>query len=127
MTLADIYAPMKDNLPEISWEEAKSVVLDSLLAFDSEFHSYASDMFDRNRIHVYPSKVKRGGAFCSSSHPEVAPYVMLNFLGKQRDVATLAHELGHAIHAYYSAGQPLMNYHAILPICETASVFQKCW
>lgn len=48
---------------------------------------------------------------------------MLNYLGKQRDVATLAHELGHAIHAYFSSNQPLMNYHAILPVCETASVF----
>ena len=48
---------------------------------------------------------------------------MLNHLGKQRDVATLAHELGHAIHAYFSSHQTLFNYHAILPICETASVF----
>ena len=60
--------------------------------------------------------------FCSSSSPDVRPYVMLNYLGKQRDVSTLAHELG-AIHAYYSADQPLINYHAILPVCETASVF----
>ena len=80
-------------------------------------------MFDRDRIHVFPSKVKRGGAFCSSSHPNVRPFVMLNHLGKQRDVATLAHELGHAIHAYFSSEQPLINYHAILPVCETASVF----
>ncbi len=123
ITLADIYAPMEENVPLIDWNDAKSLVLDSFKAFDDEFYAHANDMFETNRIDVFPSKVKRGGAFCSSSRPEIRPYVMMNYLGKQRDVATLAHELGHAIHAYFSSGQPLMNYHAILPVCETASVF----
>ena len=123
MTLADIYAPMNDDLPLVDWESAKQIVLESFQAFDSDFYEFTKDMIDRNRMHVFPSKVKRGGAFCSSSHPNVRPFVMLNHLGKQRDVATLAHELGHAIHAYFSSKQTLFNYHAILPICETASVF----
>ncbi len=123
LTLADIYAPMQVDVPLISWEVAQQTVLDSFLAFDEEFYAHAKDMFDSNRLDVFPSKVKRGGAFCSSSRPEIRPYVMLNYLGKQRDVATLAHELGHAIHAYFSSNQPLINYHAILPVCETASVF----
>ena len=125
MTLADIYAPMETNPVDISWDDAKQTVLDSFKAFDADFYNYAKDMFDAQRLDVFPSKVKRGGAFCSSSHPKVRPYVMLNFLNKQRDVATLAHELGHAIHAYFSAEQPLINYHAILPVCETASVFSE--
>ena len=123
MTLSDIYAPMQDNVPLISWDMAKRTVLDSFLAFDDDFYRYSKDMFDSNRLDVFPTKVKRGGAFCSSSRPEIRPYVMLNYLGKQRDVATLAHELGHAIHAYFSSNQPLINYHSILPVCETASVF----
>tara|TARA_B100001121_G_scaffold298108_1_gene305294 strand:- start:9984 stop:11765 length:1782 start_codon:yes stop_codon:yes gene_type:complete len=123
MTLADIYAPMQHDVPTISWESAKQTVLESFQQFDDQFYEYAKDMFDSNRVDVFPSKVKRGGAFCSSSRPEIRPYVMLNYLGKQRDVATLAHELGHAIHAYFSSNQPLVNYHAILPVCETASVF----
>jgi oligoendopeptidase F len=123
MTLADIYAPMQHDAPAISWDNAKQIVLDSFQQFDDQFYAYAKDMFDSNRVDVFPSKVKRGGAFCSSSRPEIRPYVMLNYLGKQRDVATLAHELGHAIHAYFSSNQPLVNYHAILPVCETASVF----
>jgi oligoendopeptidase F len=123
MTLADIYAPMADTAAAIEWADAKSMVLDSFQAFDDDFYAYAKDMFDTNRLDVFPSNVKRGGAFCSSSRPDIRPYVMLNYLGKQRDVATLAHELGHAIHAYFSSEQPLMNYHAILPVCETASVF----
>ncbi len=123
ITLADIYAPMEANVAPISWDEATSIVLDSFKAFDDDFYHHAKDMFDSNRIDVFPSKIKRGGAFCSSSHPNIRPFVMMNYLGKQRDVATLAHELGHAIHAYFSSEQPLMNYHAILPVCETASVF----
>ncbi|MGA0241578.1 MAG: M3 family oligoendopeptidase [Candidatus Marinamargulisbacteria bacterium] len=123
MTLADIYAPITKNEPKMPWDEAKALVLDSFAQFDDEFYRFADDMFRRDRLDVFPSKTKRGGAFCSSSSPDVRPYVMLNYLGKKRDVATLAHELGHAIHAYYSSKQPLLNYHAILPICETASVF----
>ena len=123
ITLADIYAPVATDQTKVEWADAKALVLDSFQQFDSEFYEFAKDMFDSNRLDVFPSKVKRGGAFCSSSSPDVRPYVMLNYLGKQRDVSTLAHELGHAIHAYYSAGQPLINYHAILPVCETASVF----
>jgi len=123
MTLSDIYAPMGSTVASIPWDEAKGLVLDSFSAFDDDFYRYAKDMFDSNRLDVFPSKVKRGGAFCSSSRPDVRPYVMLNYLGKQRDIATLAHELGHAIHAYFSSKQPLINYHAILPVCETASVF----
>ena len=123
ITLADIYAPVATDQTKVAWEDAKALVLDSFQQFDTEFYDFAKDMFDSNRLDVFPSKVKRGGAFCSSSSPDVRPYVMLNYLGKQRDVSTLAHELGHAIHAYYSADQPLINYHAILPVCETASVF----
>ncbi len=123
LTLADIYAPMEADVAPISWDKAKATVLDSFKLFDGDFFNFASDMFDSNRIDVFPSKIKRGGAFCSSSRPDIRPYVMMNFLGKQRDVATLAHELGHAIHACFSSDQPLMNYHAILPVCETASVF----
>jgi oligoendopeptidase F len=123
MTLADIYAPMQESQNEISWNSAKQIVLRSFRAFDEEFYTFAKGMFDTQRVDVYPSKVKRGGAFCSSSRPGIWPYVMVNYLGKDRDVATLAHELGHAIHAIYSSKQSLINYHAILPVCETASVF----
>lgn len=123
MTLADIYAPMTDDVASIDWDDAKQLVLNSFQAFDAEFYAFSMAMFEKNRIHAFPSNVKRGGAFCSSSEPGVLPFVMLNHLGKPRDVSTMAHELGHAIHAMYSKEQSLINYHAILPICETASVF----
>ncbi|MDA1353632.1 MAG: M3 family oligoendopeptidase [bacterium] len=123
LTLADIYAPMPGSDKSISWSEAKKMVLDSFKQFDDEFYGFAKRMFDEKRIDAPTSPTKRGGAFCSSSTPDVGPYVMLNYLGRSRDVSTISHEIGHAIHAYYSMKQPLWNYHAILPLCETASVF----
>ena len=123
MTLADIYAPIPKNEKKYTYEEAQTIVLDSFKRFDKDFHKMAQSMFKEKRVDVYVKKGKRGGAFCSSSTPDINPYVLLNFLGKPRDVSTLAHEFGHAIHAMLSQKQSLFNYHAILPLCETASVF----
>lgn len=125
MTLADIYAPMPKSSKKYSYEEAKQLVLDGFKAFDEEFYSFAKLMFDQNRIDAPVLPKKRGGAFCSSSTPDVKPYVLLNFLGRQRDVSTMAHELGHAIHDMYCEKQTLFNYHPILPLAETASVFSE--
>ena len=123
MTLADIYAPMPESPKTFLWQDAKDLVLNGFSAFDNEFYQFAKDMFDENRIDAPVEPKKRGGAFCSASTPDVKPYVMLNFLGKPRDVATIAHELGHAIHDLYARKQTLTNYHPILPLAETASVF----
>ncbi|MBT5855653.1 M3 family oligoendopeptidase [bacterium] len=123
LTLADIYAPMPKAETKIEWDSSVQLVLDSFQAFDSEFHGMAKQMFDEDRVDAPTGKRKRGGAFCSSSTPDKAPYVLLNFMGRQRDVSTMAHELGHAIHAMLSTDLPLWTNHAILPLCETASVF----
>lgn len=125
LTLADIYAPMPESQAHYSFKEASQIVLDGFSQFDDEFYRFAKRMFDENRIDAPVLPNKRGGAYCSSSIPNLAPYVLLNFLGKDRDISTLAHELGHAVHAMYSAGQTLFNYHSILPLAETASVFSE--
>ena len=125
LTLADIYAPMPSADKEYSYDEAKDIVLSSFKQFDEDFYLKAKLMFDENRIHAPVMPRKRGGAFCSGSTPRVKPYVMLNFMGKARDVATMAHELGHAIHDMYCSKQTLTNYHPILPLAETASVFSE--
>lgn len=125
MTLADIYAPMPKSSKKYSWEETKTLVLNSFKAFDEEIYAMAKAMFDENRIDAPVTPTKRGGAFCSSSTPDLKPYVLLNFLGRQRDVSTLAHELGHAIHDMLCSKQTLTNYHPILPLAETASVFAE--
>ncbi len=124
-TLADIYAPLPKSDSFFTWEEAKEIVLDGFEKFDSEFHQFANDMFVSNRIDAPCLPTKRGGAYCSGSTPDIRPYVFLNYLGKPRDIMTIAHELGHAIHDYYAAKQTLFNFHPILPLAETASVFSE--
>ena len=106
-SLSDIYAPINKTQKIVGWEEAKTLVLAGFRHFDEEFYQLAKRMFDEHRIDAPVQSKKRGGAFCSSSIPSIRPYVMLNFLGKPRDVSTMAHELGHAIHSMLSAGQPL--------------------
>ena len=125
LTLADIYAPLPEADKQFSWDEAKALVLDAFGSFDSDFYEKAKLMFDKNRIDAPAVKNKRGGAFCSSSTPKRNPFVLLNFTGKVRDVSTLAHELGHAIHSMYSKKQHIFTAHPILPLAETASVFSE--
>ena len=125
LTLADIYAPLPNASKSYTWSEAQKLVLDAFASFDDEFYSLAKSMFDLNRIDGPAVPNKRGGAFCSSSTPDLKPYVLLNFTGKLRDVSTMAHELGHAIHAMLSTSQHLFNYHPIMPLAETASVFSE--
>ncbi len=125
MTLADIYAPLPDASKFYDYETSKALVLEGFKSFDDDFHAMAKAMFDENRIDAPVEPAKRGGAFCSSSTPDLKPYVLLNHTGKVRDVSTMAHELGHAIHAMLSSEQNLMNYHSILPLAETASIFSE--
>jgi len=125
LTPADIYAPLPESDRQFTWDEARELVLKAFSSFDADFHQKVSLMFDQRRIDAPAAKHKRGGAFCSSSTPDRNPYVLLNFTGKVRDVSTLAHELGHAIHAMYSQKQHIFSYHPILPLAETASIFSE--
>jgi len=125
LTLADLYAPLPQASDRYTWDEAVALVLDSMKAFDTTFYDMAKRVIDRRRIDARVHPTKQGGAYCSSSVPGIDPFVMTNFLGRSRDVATLAHELGHAIHAMCCAHHPLAYYHPILPLCETASVFAE--
>ena len=68
-------------------------------------------------------KGKRGGAFCATVTPDLTPWVLVNYQGRPDDVATLAHELGHAIHSMLASEHSLFTYHASLPLAETASTF----
>ena len=125
LTLADIYAPMPTSNKIYSFDESKEIVLKGFAAFDDDFYRFAKEMFDEKRIHAPVLPTKQGGAYCSGYTPDVKPYVMLNHLGKARDVSTMAHELGHAIHDMFACKQQLINYHPILPLAETASVFSE--
>jgi oligoendopeptidase F len=72
---------------------------------------------------IRPGKI--GGAFCYSVAPGLTPYVLLNFKGDVRDIATLAHELGHAVHGLLATDHSVFTFHATLPLAETASLLTR--
>jgi oligoendopeptidase F len=106
-----------------TWPEARELVLDSYSSFSGDLGGVARRFFDEPWIDAPVRPHKRGGAFCAYTVPEVHPYVMLNWTGMRRDVLTLAHELGHGVHAALAARQGLLHQHTPLTLAETASVF----
>jgi oligoendopeptidase F len=123
LSLADIYAPIKTSKKEFSFNEAKEIVFASYKNFDEKAFKTIEKFFINNWIHASLCPHKTSGAFCSSSSPDHHPYVMLNFTGSTRDVETMAHELGHGMHAILASKQTLVNFHPIMPLAEIASVF----
>jgi oligoendopeptidase F len=83
----------------------------------------AREFFDKGWIDAEPRKGKQGGAFCSYNTPDTHPVVFQSYLNKQDDVMTLAHELGHGVHASFSREQSYFNFHGTLPLAELASTF----
>jgi len=123
-----LYAPISKKSSDsrkFTYGDAVGTVLDSFGNFDPQFRSLAERVFAEQHVDSEIRKAKRGGAFCYSVTPNRAPYVLLNFDGLSRDVSTLAHEFGHAIHSMLASEMPLMVFHAPLPLAETASVFAE--
>lgn len=108
-----------------SYEDAKQIVLEAFDDFSPIMGDAARRFFDENWIDVPPRPGKRGGAFCSYAVPSHHPYLLLNWTGKVRDVTTLAHELGHGIHAYLASGRGIFEFSTPLTLAETASVFAE--
>jgi oligoendopeptidase F len=119
----DIYAPVAEAERAYSFEEAREIVTASYRDYDPEFGKIAEAFFTDRRVDVLPRTGKSGGAFAMGISPELPPFLLLNFTGTLRDLATIAHEMGHGIHFVISQKQSLLNYHAPLPLAETASVF----
>ena len=119
----DRYAPIAETQKRYSFEEAKNIVLTAFNRFSPEFGKIAKEFFDKRWIHAPVTTGKRAGAFCASITPDTHPVVLVNYLGKDRDVQTLAHELGHGINGYLSRKQTYLNYDNPLTMAETASVF----
>ena len=107
----------------ISWDQGRDIVLDSYASFSPEMASAAQRFFDERWIDAPDRPGKRPGAFCSYTVPSVHPYVFLNWTGRSRDVLTLAHELGHGLHAYLARPQGVFHQGTPLTLAETASVF----
>lgn len=119
----DIYAPVAESERSYTFEEARDLVVDSYRGYDPEFGDIAAAFFTERRVDVLPRTGKSGGAFAMGISPDVPPFLLLNFTGTLRDLATIAHEAGHGLHFVISRKQSMLNYHAPLPLAETASVF----
>jgi len=119
----DIYAPVAKSDKAFDFDTAANMVFESFNAFDPKFGELAKRVFDQDRLDSEVRKGKQGGAFCASINPEDTPYVLMNYTGRARDVATLAHELGHAIHAMLASHHSAFTFHSSLPLAETASTF----
>ncbi len=114
--------PVEDeNL--IDWQRARTTVLDAYSAFSPEMAGIAEQFFDKGWIDAPVRKGKSPGAFAHPTVPSAHPYVLLNYLGKPRDVMTLAHELGHGVHQVLAAEQGPLMAQTPLTLAETASVF----
>ncbi len=108
---------------KIGWDEARATVLGAYAGFDRRMAELAEPFFDRGWIDAPVKPGKAPGAFAHPTVTEVHPYVLLNYLGKSRDVMTLAHELGHGVHQRLAAAQGELLSSTPLTLAETASVF----
>jgi len=121
----DIYAPVAAADKQYTFDQTAEMVFDSFNQFDPHFAELAERVFKANHLDSEVRKGKRGGAFCSTPLHNQTPWVLLNYQGKPSDVATMAHELGHAIHSQLAAGHTAFTAHASLPLAETASTFAE--
>lgn len=123
----DLYAPAAAKTKEKTYPYDRSVklVLESLDRFSPKLSNFAKKVFAQSHIDSEIRPGKRDGAFCSTITPKITPYVLVNFTGKSRDVFTLAHELGHAVHSQSASDKSVLVAEATLPLAETASTFSE--
>ncbi len=107
----------------IGWDEAKAIVQDAYGGFSPKMAEISGQFFDKGWIDAPVREGKSPGAFAHPTVPSAHPYVLLNYLGKPRDVMTLAHELGHGVHQVLAAEQGALMAPTPLTLAETASVF----
>lgn len=123
----DLYAPAaaKTREKNYSYDRAADLVLESLNRFSPKIHDWAKNVFVKHHIDSSIRAGKRDGAFCSTLSPKITPFVLVNYTGKARDVFTLAHELGHAVHSQAAGDRSILVQDAPLPLAETASTFAE--
>ena len=119
----DIYAPVSQSSKEYAFRTAVDMVDQSFREFDPQIADLAMRVLEQNHLDSEVRKGKRSGAFCATINPDITPWVLVNYQGRSNDVATLAHELGHAVHSLLSSDHSIFTQHASLPLAETASTF----
>ena len=123
----DAYVSLTKEVDLIySYEEAKKLIINSLAALGDEYKKGLNWAFDDRWIDVYPNSGKRTGAYMDGIAYDVHPYILLNYKGKYNDVSTLTHELGHALHSYFSnKSQAFVNSHYPIFLAEVASTVNE--
>ena len=120
----DRNAPIsRDPEPVIEWKDARSTVIEAYYRFSPRMAEIADGFFGKNWIDAPVREGKSPGAFSHPTVPSAHPYIMMNYLGKPRDVMTLAHELGHGVHQVLANAQGALMAYTPLTLAETASVF----
>jgi len=123
MSRYHIYAPHRTEQKSYRYQDAVRMVLDAYRGFSPQLAELAEQVVHERHIDARTRPGKIGGAYCYSVVPGMTPYVLLNFTGEARDIATMAHELGHAVHGMLAARHSIFTFHSTLPLAETASVF----
>lgn len=121
----DVYAPLARSEREYPYEQGVGMVLDSLRDFSPRVAELAQRVFSDGHIDSAVRPGKRSGAFCAGILPGLTPYVLVNYQARVDDLATLAHELGHAVHALLADAHTALTFHSSLPLAETASTFME--
>jgi oligoendopeptidase F len=119
----DVYAPVVKSDKKYDFADAAQMVFESFRNFDPQLAEMAERVFAEQHLDSEVRKGKRGGAFCATPVPDKTPWVLVNYNGRAKDVSTMAHELGHAIHSMLASHHSIFTYHASLPLAETASTF----
>ncbi len=119
----DIYAPVVQTDKKYAFDQAAAMVFDAFHTFEPRLEELARRVLDQDHLDSEVRRGKSSGAFCATVAPDITPWVFVNFQGRPEDVATLAHELGHAIHSQLAAEHSLFTFHSSLPLAETASTF----
>jgi len=121
----DIYAPVTASDKTYEFSDAAEFVFESFGEFDPLVARQAKRVLDEDHLDSEIRKGKRSGAFCATCTPDLTPWVLTNYQGKPRDAATLAHELGHAIHSMLAEHHNVFTQQSSLPLAETASTFSE--
>ena len=119
----DIYAAVVKTDKKYTFDQAAHMVFDAFHKFEPRLEELARRVLEHHHLDSEIRRGKDSGAFCATVAPDITPWVLMNYQGKPDDVATLAHELGHAIHAQLAAEHSLFTFHSSLPLAETASTF----